>query len=111
MGWVMRLAAVGMAACLAAGPAKAEFWPAQVFLQQTPEAQRAYLTGLLDMWEHVRKRVAPDPADRLVACVRTTTIDQIRSRFVDWALGEPGLWRLNTAELFLEALDEICRRP
>jgi hypothetical protein len=103
--------AVVVSGGLAAGPAKAEFWTGQTFLQQAPEAQRSYLTGVLDMWEHVRKEVKPDPADRLIACVRTVTIDQFRARFVEWALGEPALWRLNTAELLLEGLDEVCRRP
>lgn len=103
-------AVIAAAAMVAALPARAEYWPAQIFLQQPPEAQRFYLTGLLDMWQYVRKEVRPDPADPLVACSKLGSADELRARFVDWALGEPGLWRLNTAELLLEAVPVICRR-
>lgn len=95
---------------LAAMPAQAEFWPAQVFLQQPPEAQRFYVTGLIDMWQYVRKELRPDPADVLVACSKVASADELRARFVDWALAEPALWRLNTAELLLEAAPTICKR-
>ena len=97
-------------ALMAALPARAEYWPAQIFLQQPPEAQRFYLTGLIDMWQYVRKEVRPDPTDPLVACSKALNADELRTRFVDWAVGEPGLWRLNTAELLIEAAPTICKR-
>lgn len=100
----------GAMVLLAALPVRAEYWPAQIFLQQPAEAQRFYLSGLIDMWQHVRKEVRPDPTDPLVACSKALNADELRTRFVDWALSEPGLWRLNTAELLLEAVPSICKR-
>lgn len=110
MNRVARAAAIAAVAIVAALPARAEYWPAQIFLQQPPEAQRFYLTGLLDMWQYVRKEVRPDPTDPLVACSKLGSADELRAKFVDWALRDPGLWRLNTAELLLEAVPEICKK-
>lgn len=93
-----------------AGQAQGEFWPTPYFLQQPPEAQRHYMTGLIDMYEHTRKVIAPDPADPVMVCVLRMTGESIRSRFIDWVLDEPALWRLSPAELFLQAMKDICAR-
>ena len=58
-----------------------------------------------------RREIAPDPTDVVLQCLRTQTIDNVRTRFVDWVLGEPSLWRLSPAALFVQAMEEdICRK-
>ncbi len=102
---------VGVAAILWSSTAGAEFWQTQNFLAQPPDAQRAYVTGLMDMYQHARREIAPDPTDVVLQCLRTQTIDNVRTRFVDWVLGEPSLWRLSPAALFVQAMEEdICRK-
>lgn len=109
-GWAMAglLAVVLMAV---AGTARAEFWTTQYFLTQPPDQQRSYVVGLMDMYQHTRRVIAPDPTDLILVCLRTTAIDVVRSKFIDWVLGEPPLWRLSPAALFVKAMEEdICRK-
>ncbi|MBM3507251.1 MAG: hypothetical protein FJX64_05925 [Alphaproteobacteria bacterium] len=105
LGWVLAAGVLG-----GAGPAGAEFWPTPVFLQQPQDHQRAYVSGLLDMYQHTRNKIAPVPRDPIWECARLMTGESIRARFVEWVLAEPALWRLSPAELFLQALEDFCRR-
>jgi hypothetical protein len=93
-----------------ASPASAEFWPTPVFLQQPQDHQRAYVSGLLDMYQHTRAALAPVPRDPIWECARLMNGEVIRAQFIEWALAEPALWRLSPADLFLQAMADICAR-
>lgn len=96
-------------ACASAAPAGAEFWQTQVFLQQPQDHQRAYVSGLLDMYQHTRAALAPVPRDPIWECARQMNGEAIRARFIEWVLAEPALWRFSPADLFLQAMQDICR--
>lgn len=97
-------------ACGLAAPARAEYWQTPVFLQQPQDHQRAYVSGLLDMYQHTRAALAPVPRDPIWECARQMNGEAIRAQFVEWVLGEPGLWRFSPADLFLQAMADICSR-
>ena len=97
-------------ACALAAPVRAEFWQTQVFLQQPQDHQRAYVAGLLDMYQHARNKLAPVPRDPIWECARQMNGEAIRARFIEWVLAEPALWRFSPADLFLQAMEDICRR-
>ena len=106
----LRAAVTGIVlACGLAAPARAEFWQTQVFLQQPQDHQRAYVAGLLDMYQHTRAALAPVPRDPIWECARQMNGESIRARFIEWVLGEPALWRFSPADLFLQAMQDICR--
>lgn len=106
--------AATLAVTAGAGGAHAEYWPTNYFLQQTPDDQRVYIMGVIDMYEHVRREVAPDPDDALLRCVQARNdpdrIEGIREDFVNWLLEDPAAWRIHPAELFIEAMADICAR-
>ena len=93
----------------AAGTARAEFWVTENFLTQPKDAQRAYVTGLLDMYQQARRQFAPDPGDKVLACANQQTPEVLRAMFVEWALDQPAAWRLPPADLFLQALRQFCK--
>ena len=92
-----------------AGAARAEFWVTEYFLTQPKDAQRAYVTGLLDMYQQARRQLAPDPGDKVLACANRETPEVLRAMFVEWALDQPAAWRLPPADLFLQALRQFCK--
>lgn len=100
------MAAAGAAA--AAGPAAAEFYTTRVFLGQEPENQRAYVIGMIDMYEFAREDFAADPDDWLVSCMNDHAGSDVTEFFVDWLLLNPASWRFSPAQLFIEAMDELC---
>ena len=103
--------AATLAVTAGAGGTRAEYWPTNYFLQQTPDNQRVYVVGMIDMYEHVRHAIAPEPGDWMVECVRSINdTERIREDFVNWLLEDPAIWRIHPAELFVEAMGEICGR-
>ncbi len=106
-GWLVA-AGLGLAG-VGGAPAHAEYWQTQVFLQQPQDHQRAYVSGLLDMYQHARAQLAPVPRDPIWECARQMNGETIRARFIEWVLAEPALWRFSPADLFLQAMEDFCR--
>ncbi len=105
------LAVVVMALTGAAGiarPSSAEFYTTRALLDQKPEDQRVYVIGMIDMYEFAREDFAADPDDWLVSCMNDQTGSDVAKFFVDWLLLDPASWRFHPAQLFIEAMDELC---